>query len=104
MSFNQGFLCPNCGPVQDSKERSINKVKHPTCKTCEAIVSKWERPLNERAGRCGNCAAASFKSAIVKGHLVRNCVTCQEVYDIDANKIIRKGKEEFRYEPNKRNG
>lgn len=102
MSFNNGFICPNCGPVRESKERSINKIKFPTCKACMAVVTTWVRPLNERAGRCRNCAASGFKMAMYKGDLIRNCKKCDEVYNIDTEKVIRQGKEEFKYERAKR--
>lgn len=103
MSFNTGFLCPNCGPVPEAKDRSIRKVKHKCCKKCEAIVSPWQRPMNERAGRCGNCAYAAFTLAIVKGRLVRCCKRCLEVMDADTQKILRKGKEEFKWQDKKQN-
>jgi hypothetical protein len=102
MSFNQGWFCKECGPVKESKKRSIAKVQYDCCKDCGGIVTEWERPLNERAGRCRNCAASGFEMAIHKGHLIRNCKTCNEVYDIDADKLIQKGKEEFKYERSKK--
>jgi hypothetical protein len=94
MTFNKGFYCSNCGPIPNSKKRSINKTQYDLCPNCDNIVTPWERPLNERTGRCSNCGNASFTLAIVKHHLLRCCKRCKEVYDIDADKVIRKGEEE----------
>ncbi|AHJ88651.1 hypothetical protein GBK2_53 [Geobacillus phage GBK2] len=91
MTFNKGFLCPTCGPIEKSKKKTIKKVQYDTCPDCGNIVTPWERPLNERPGRCGNCGNAKFKLAMVKGHLLRCCQHCSEVFDVDANKVIRKG-------------
>lgn len=100
MSFNVGWLCKECGPVAESKKRSINKVQWDCCKDCGGIVTKWERPLNERDGRCGNCANAAFTSAIVKGQLLRCCKTCNEVVNTDQDcKIVRKGDKRHEYKP-----
>jgi hypothetical protein len=96
--FNQGWLCPECGPVPDSKKRSINKVQWDCCKACGAIVTRWERPLNERSGRCGNCANGSFELAVRKGRLLRKCKKCNEVVDTDEEcKVKRKGDKEHAY-------
>lgn len=90
--FNRGFICSRCGPIQTAKKRSIAKVQRDTCPDCSGIVTRWERPLNERSGRCHNCAHGAFKQAFVKGHLLRACKQCGEVVDIDGNMIvIRKG-------------
>lgn len=91
MTFNKGFLCPTCGPIEKSKKRSIKKQQYDTCPECGQIVTVWERPLNERAGRCHNCGNASFTLAIVKHHLLRCCKVCKEVFDTDTGKVIRKG-------------
>lgn len=50
-------------------------------------------PLHERPGRCGNptCGGASFKSAIYKHDILRCCKNCGEIYNIDKEKVIRKG-------------
>jgi len=99
--FNKGFMCSNCGPIQESKKRSIQKVQHDTCKQCDAIVNVWERPKNERAGRCTNCASCNFETGLgkneLKGHLIRLCRICAEEYDIDAEKVLKPGKEEFKW-------
>lgn len=97
MNFNKGFLCPNCGPVQESKKRSIAKVQYTCCKICDSIVSVWEKPINERSGHCGNCGKASFKSKIVNHNIHRECKNCFEVYDIDSEKVVKNGMEEKRY-------
>lgn len=103
MSFNQGWLCKECGPVKESKKRSINKTQYDCCKACGGIVTKWTRPMNERAGRCNNCGHAAFKLAMGKnklaGRLLRCCTKCQEVVNTDDNnKILVKGNEAFKYE------
>lgn len=101
MTFNQGWLCEKCGPVKESKKRTIQRIRRDCCKGCGGIVTPWERPLNERPGRCGNCANAGFKLAVVKGQLLRNCKKCSEVINPETKKIIRKGKEEFKHEQRK---
>jgi transcription elongation factor Elf1 len=99
--INSGFMCPNCGPMKECSSKSIKKVAHLVCKRCEALVNKWERPLNERAGRCTNCAGCDFASSMgkdkLKGHLIRLCRICSEEYDIDAEKVLTPGKEEFKW-------
>lgn len=101
ITFNRGFMCAECGPIQKSKRRSVKKVQYDTCPTCSKIVNPWERPLNERAGRCGNCGEASFLSAVWKGDILRKCKKCDEVYNVDKEKISRKGKKEYEYKPTK---
>jgi hypothetical protein len=95
--FNKGYLCINHGPVQESVKRSINKVKHDCCKICGAVVRPWERPLNERAGRCNNCAGGCFGQKLVNRHLIRVCNICTEEYNTDTNKIIKPGRIELKY-------
>jgi hypothetical protein len=92
--FNIGFLCLECGPIETAKKSQRNKVTQNTCPTCGGIVKAWERPLNERDGRCRNCGNASFKSAIWKHDILRKCKTCDEVYNIDQETVVRKGKKE----------
>lgn len=90
--FNKGFLCTECGPIPAANKRSISKVSTNCCPNCSKPVKAWERPLNERPGRCGNCSYGSFKSAYVNRHLLRCCKRCDEVVDIDNGlKLIRKG-------------
>lgn len=90
--FNHGFLCPNCGPIEKSKDKTIRKVKHKTCPGCQSIVSPWTRPINERIGRCSNCGGGSFKLAMYKGDLIRNCKQCDMVINPDTDEVIREGK------------
>lgn len=98
MSFNIGFLCPECGPIQTAKKRSINKVQHDTCPTCLKIVTRWERPLNERSGHCGNCAGGSFSLSVVNSQLLRCCKKCGEVVNTDKNcEIVKKGDKNHEY-------
>lgn len=103
MSFNSGWMCKQCGPVKESKKRSINKVQFDCCKNCNEVVTKWERPINERAGHCGNCGNASFKLAMFRSDLLRKCKQCGEVYNTDKREVKRKGAKEFEYKPNKQN-
>ncbi|QFR56283.1 hypothetical protein PPK15_gp70 [Bacillus phage 000TH010] len=95
MTFNHGFMCPNCGPVPDSKKKTVNKVQHSACKRCDSIVKPWSRPMNERVGRCSTCGGASFSSAMgknkLRGHILRKCKDCGEVFDTDTNAVLRKG-------------
>lgn len=91
MSFNNGFYCTNCGPVEKAKKKTINKKQCDVCMVCSEIVEKWTRPLKERAGRCSNCSGASFTLAIVKSRLLRCCKQCKMVIDPDTKEIIREG-------------
>ena len=99
--INNGFMCPNCGPVKESKAAVRNTMPVKICKLCAAIVKVWERPKNERAGRCLNCAGCNFETGLgknkLKGHFIRLCRICEEVYDIDAERILKPGKEEFKW-------
>lgn len=102
MMFNQGFLCRDCGPMEKATSKTINKVKHDICPMCSKVVTPWERPLNERPGRCSHCAYGSFTLAIVKSRLIRCCKRCLQVDDADTGQVHRKGKENFKYEPGKK--
>lgn len=67
----------------------------------EAFYKKTEEKveIKEREvkpGQCFNCLHGSFTSAMVKGKYLRCCKRCLEVYDVDAEKIVRKGKVEFK--------
>ena len=101
MTFNKGFLCKECGPIPDSIKRSINKVKWDCCKACGGIVTRWERPLNERSGRCSLCGNGAFELEIKKGHLLRCCKKCNQVVDTDKNcEIVIKGDYKHEYTRN----
>jgi hypothetical protein len=95
MTFNRGFECPKCGPISTKgvKKKSINKTQYTVCVSCEHVVTPWERPLKERAGCCSNCGHASFLHAIVKHDIHRCCKVCHEVYNVDKDKIEKKGRE-----------
>lgn len=90
--FTKGFLCANCGPVQKSKKRSINKVHHETCVECKGIVEPWERPKRERIGCCSHCGNGTFKLALYKSDLLRKCKGCGSVYNVDRGEMVREGK------------
>lgn len=91
-TFNIGWMCKNCGPVQESKKRSIAKVQRDCCKECDSPVVKWSRPLNERAGRCRNCANTSFKSKIHLSVFMRECKACGEIMNPDNGEILTPGR------------
>ena len=98
MKFNRGWFCPHCGPVESAKDKSIAKVKYKVCKRCEAIVSEWTRPKNERDGNCGNCGHGGFELAISKGRLLRCCKLCKEVVNTDKNcEVVREGDRKYAY-------
>lgn len=91
MKFNRGWLCGTCGPIPKAKTSNINKIPHNLCPKCSTIVNEWERPLTERSGRCACCGHAHFELRMHKSQLLRRCRNCNEVYNIDTEKIIRKG-------------
>jgi hypothetical protein len=101
MYFNNGFKCPNCGPIPKAKTGNINKVAHNLCPDCRIPVSAWVRPIEERPGYCGTCGKCVFKSKVyrgenpkfkhLRGHILRRCLICTEVLDSDTEKILQKG-------------
>jgi len=100
--MNRGFKCRDCGQVcEKAKEKTISKVKYKVCPHCSGLVDPWERPLNERPGRCINCAGGKFNLAMVKGRMLRNCPGCGMVIDVDTKEVIREGNKEHEYKPNK---
>lgn len=92
MSFTRGFYCPDHGPIEKAKDKTIQKAKYKVCPDCSKIVTTWERPLNERSGRCGNCAGGAFILAMGKkklaGQMLRKCKKCGEVINPDHPTII----------------
>lgn len=97
MIFNKGFLCPEHGPIRTAASKTRLKIKYNVCPDCSKVVTPWERPLNERPGRCSNCANGSFESELVEGKFLRECKKCKEKIDIDTGEIITQGKEEMKY-------
>jgi DNA-directed RNA polymerase subunit RPC12/RpoP len=91
MTFNRGFFCSNCGPIEKSSKNTIKKVQYDTCPACSLIVKKWERPLNERKGRCPNCAHGGFKLGMKKGVMLRKCLKCGEITNPDTKEIVKEG-------------
>lgn len=96
--FNKGWMCANCGPVQEVESKTKLKIKRTVCKTCDAVVTEWERPLNERPGRCSNCTHGSFELELVNGHIIRKCKKCDEISNAETGEILKQGKEELKYE------
>lgn len=96
-TFNTGFMCKNCGPVKESTKRTIAKVQRDCCKVCSDPVTKWTRPLKERAGRCRNCANASFTMKVgkgkVRGQLIRKCKRCGQVDSVESGEVLEPGEE-----------
>lgn len=87
--INVGFKCKGCGEITDKPSK---KGKREVCPSCSADMIKWERPLNERPGRCTTCSRGdSFTLHIVKGELLRYCNECKEWFDPTKNIVIRKG-------------
>lgn len=84
MTWNIGFMCAKCGPVQDSKKKTIAKVQYDVCKVCESVVKPWTRPRNERLGCCHICGCGSFTHRLVDRKLLRRCknTDCQEEIEV----------------------
>ena len=87
MILNRGFTCNNCGVI----EKATKKGQRMVCPVCIITVTPWERPLNERSGRCRTCAGGQFTNRIEKSDLIRTCKVCTEEYNIDKDKVIKKG-------------
>lgn len=81
--FNKGYLCQTCGPIPNAQKRTRKGLTVFTCQTCGQAVDEWERPLNERDGRCIKCGGASFTLKIDNHHLLRICKSCGDIYDTD---------------------
>ena len=95
MTFNKGYLCKQCGPVEEAKKVTRLKVQRDVCKTCEGIVTPWERPLSERAGRCNNCSHAHFENKMgkgkLKGFIIQRCYHCDQVRNAETREVLKKG-------------
>lgn len=94
MSFNRGWFCPKCGPVESAKDKSIAKVKYKVCKLCEAIVQPWKRPMKDRDGRCCFCGNGSFTLMFRNRVLLRECKKCKGVINPDTKEVIENGIDE----------
>ena len=97
MTFNKGYMCKRCGPVAEAKKRTIAKAIVICCKDCDGVVTAWERPLNERPGRCGNCATSSFSLSVSGGYIMRECKVCGQYDNSETGEVITKGNEERRW-------
>lgn len=96
-SFNDGWLCTNCGVIPKLKKKTILKKEFQVCPNCERVTTiKWSKPLNERPGRCSNCGHGSFTLALWKGNLLNKCKQCDQVKNVDTGEIKRPGKKEFK--------
>ena len=94
MDFNRGYICKDHGPM----EKAITRNKRFVCPLCTKDVKPWEKPIEERPGRCGLCGKSNFKSIVyrgknksLRGHILRGCLYCKEVLDSDTEKVIKKG-------------
>lgn len=90
--FNKGYLCQTCGPIPNAQKRTRKGVRVNICSNCGQMVTEWERPLNERVGRCGTCGHASFRLKMNNGALLRVCENCNEVFDTWTEKAVEKGR------------
>ena len=98
ITFNNGFLCRSCGPIPKAKTGKINKVSHNLCPECRMPVTEWVKPMGERPGRCATCSNCDFKSVVyrgkqksLRGHILRGCQVCKEVFDTDTETVLQKG-------------
>lgn len=87
MSFNRGFSCSSCGIIP----KAVKKGQRVVCPVCSLTVTPWEKPINERSGRCFRCSNGSFSLKFDKGQLLRTCKKCGEKIDPDTGEIIIKG-------------
>lgn len=101
MNFNTGFKCIDCGPIQKATSKTIRKVQYNVCPTCSKVVSAWQRPLNERVGRCRHCAHGGFTQAMgkgkLKGKLLTQCKLCFQVANPDTGEILKQGDKKHEY-------
>lgn len=101
MNFNTGFKCIDCGPIPTATNKTINKTQYKVCPKCSKVVSAWQRPLNERVGRCKHCANGGFKQAIgkgkYKGAFLTQCTKCGQVANPDTGDILKQGDEKHEY-------
>lgn len=94
MTFNTGFLCTACGPIEKAVSRTLNKSKVNVCPECQNVVRTWERPLNERDGRCRTCSGGGFTLKMQNRELLRICKRCEEVYNTDTKMVVTRGVEQ----------
>ena len=90
--FNKGYKCSRCGPMETATKRTRKGETVFICPNCGQVVTEWERPLNERIGRCGTCGQASFKLKMENDRLIRICNSCYEVFDTWTEKVIKRGR------------
>jgi len=104
-NLNHGYKCTRCNHIAkepDKRKRGGKTVFH--CPACEYpnTMQAWEKPLNERVGRCNLCGNGEFKLIIRKGQWLRGCPECGEWIDPVTNEIIREGNKDARdFEENK---
>lgn len=89
--FIRGYKCPECGPIEKASKKTIKKVQHEVCPGCGSFVTKWERPLKERPGRCQKCGNAGFELKIKYHQLLRRCKGCNTVFNTDTERIMEDG-------------
>jgi hypothetical protein len=90
--MNKGFKCEGCGWIGEKPaERSIMKIKYKCCPDCREIVKPYITPLNERAGRCRNCAGHSFRLRAQDRAIIRICAGCGEELNTMTMEVIKNG-------------
>lgn len=88
----RGFECITCGWIgPKAKTRSSKNVKYHACQECGAPAKEWEKPLNQRPGRCPHCANAKFLLRIENHELIRTCEHCGEERNPETNERKRSG-------------
>ena len=90
--FNKGYKCSRCGPMESATKRTRKGEIVFTCPMCGQVVTEWERPLNERVGRCGTCGKSSFELKLENDRLIRTCKSCHEEFDTWTEKVIKRGR------------
>lgn len=92
--MNHGYKCTRCNHIAKEpakRKRGGKTVFH--CPACEYpnTMQKWEKPLNERVGRCDTCGNGEFKLIMKERRMLRGCPECGKWIDPETNKRIREG-------------
>jgi hypothetical protein len=103
--LKRGLCCKRCGhKCEKAKSKTVKGDKMEVCPACDwpGTLEPFEQPLNERSGRCRNCAGGAFTLAMGKnklaGQMLRCCKQCGEVINPDhPNDILKKGDPKHEY-------